>query len=172
MGVRGKEADIMYCDKCGAQIAEDSRFCKSCGVPVAQQKSPPVRKDKDSQPKPLFTAKPWLSVILAISKIVLIGGILAAVVVGVAGELGWGVPTAIGLLSVIFFILVESEVELVHRIGHIDENTRVSERNVRTIARILSSKEVGASDVQIETVEVESPEVQVEPSLDKGGISC
>jgi hypothetical protein len=158
-----KEAGVMHCSKCGTQIPEDSRYCKSCGVQMAEKKSQPVRAHEDSPPKPLFTSRLWLRFMLAISKVVLIAGIIAAVAVGVAGDLGWGVSIVIVLLSVLFFILVESDVELVDRICHIDEKTRVAERNVRTIASIISTKGLDASSLKVKATDSEPPDVEINP---------
>ena len=48
----------MYCNNCGSEIAEGSKFCSNCGAPVAVQTPPPVSEPEILQENPAEEANP------------------------------------------------------------------------------------------------------------------
>lgn len=54
----------MYCSKCGKEINEDSKFCKSCGNPIEDEprEAPPI---EDERLSPVYTPIEELQTLLS-----------------------------------------------------------------------------------------------------------
>lgn len=83
----------MYCNKCGAENADDAVFCQKCGkrfeaqaeeeTLVAQKSSVPVSDDEET----IFSIRPTLIFVGSGYVLAVIGGILLAVLLGLLGVL-------------------------------------------------------------------------------------
>ena len=70
----------MFCEKCGAQLEQDSKFCLNCGAPATPQASCEDTSVAAPAASRFFSKKKNV-VILAIAAAVLVVGILAAIVI-------------------------------------------------------------------------------------------
>ncbi len=80
----------MFCEKCGAQVDNDSKFCLNCGTPVTPEPEPaPAPAPAPASPaKPGFFSNKKNVMITAIVAAVIVVGIIAAIVIA-------GLPTTI-----------------------------------------------------------------------------
>ena len=87
----------MFCEQCGAQLDNDSKFCLSCGTPVTPQEAPPAAPAAPAAPG--FFSNKRNVMITCIVAAVLVVGIIAAIIIA-------GLPTPIYMDD---FITIEYE---------------------------------------------------------------
>jgi membrane protein YdbS with pleckstrin-like domain len=136
----------MQCDKCGAFLDSDSRFCKSCGAPARDpeetriarpQSSAPVLHDNDDDLEHvIFTVRPTLLFIKLGYAAAVIGAVLLTILLNLVKfvDIPWyiSLPIALGLLlipaykhlkrNMIRYTLTDSKIEIDH--GLIARTTR------------------------------------------------
>jgi membrane protein YdbS with pleckstrin-like domain len=136
----------MQCNKCGAFLDSDSRFCKSCGAPARDpeetriarpQSSAPVLHDNDDDLEHvIFTVRPTLLFIKLGYAAAIIGAVLLTILLNLVKfvDIPWyiSLPIALGLLlipaykhlkrNMIRYTLTDSKIEIDH--GLIARTTR------------------------------------------------
>ena len=119
----------MRCSNCGTENAPENRYCKNCGFPLGDQGRP--GRAQYIRPRPWFISGLWLRFMLVVSWVVLVAGVIAALAIVISRDLGWIIPMIIIVLSVFFFLLVQSDVEMMDRIRGIDDRTRMAAQEVK-----------------------------------------
>jgi membrane protein YdbS with pleckstrin-like domain len=165
----------MQCNKCGAFLELDSRFCKSCGAPASDseetriarpQSSVPARyDDNDDVESVIFTVRPTLLFVKLGYAAAVIGAILLTILLNMVKfvDIPWyiSLPMALGLLlipaykhlrrNMIRYTLTDSKIEIDYGlIARTTRNVPLAKIQDVTVSASIWQRLLGFGDVVVD----------------------
>jgi membrane protein YdbS with pleckstrin-like domain len=165
----------MQCDKCGAFLDSDSRFCKSCGAPARdpeetriarpQSSAPVLHDDNDDLEHVIFTVRPTLLFVKLGYAAAVIGAILLTILLNLVKfvDIPWyiSLPIALGLLlipaykhlrrNMIRYTLTDSKIETDYGlIARTTRNIPLAKIQDVTVSASIWQRLLGFGDVVVD----------------------